>query len=1090
MLHSFRAGAALGALLLAAAPLPAAGQAFDSDLLAGMKARLVGPAAMSGRIAAIDAVASDPNTIVVGAATGGVWISRSGGLTWEPVFDKEAVASIGAVAIDQTNPNVIWVGTGEGNTRNSTSIGGGVYKSVDGGKTWARLGLEKTERINRIQLHPTNPNIAYVAALGPLWSEGEDRGLYKTEDGGKTWRKVLYVDAKTGATDVQMAPGDPNKLFAAMWEFRRWPYHFKSGGPGSSLHVSYDGGETWKKLAEEDGLPKGELGRAQFAFAPSNPKRVYALIEAEESALIRSDDGGRSWSSVNTDPDINDRPFYYNDIRVDPKDENRVYRVGSQVKLSIDGGKTFEPIKAFSCCAPGSNIHIDNHAWWINPHDPRMIIDGNDGGVAVSYDRGETWRFVENLPLAQFYHINVDNETPYNIYGGLQDNGSWRGPSEVFENGGIRNFHWREVGFGDGFDTAPDPQDATRGYSMSQGGALTSWDLKTGELRLLKPDRAPDGKELRFNWNSGFAIDPFDPATIYYGSQYLHRSRDRGLTWEIISGDLTTNDPKLQTYTTSGGLTPDVTAAETHTTIVAVAPSARERGVIWVGSDDGRVHVTRDGGQSWASVERGLRGGPVGGWIPFIEPSPHESGAAFVVVDDHRRGDMRPHVYRVSEYGARWSKLKLEGVSGYALSIRQDPVDPNLVFLGTEFGLWLSLDAGATWTKWTAGVPTASVMDMAIQRRENDLVLGTHGRAAFVIDDYSGLRGLKPGDFQSRLKVLSASDGVQYTPQQVASSRFSGSAEFIAENEPRGVMVTFLASGQDLPHPDEEKERARRIAERAKQKPPAEGEEKAEDKPKDPKVTVTVADGSGAVIRTFKADLQQGINRIVWDMTADGVQPPAPAEPSEDGTLPSGLEVLPGRYTLTLAFDGQTQSIAAQVLPDPRENVPAEARAANHAALREVEALQKAAYASIERLLAAGRDLDTAMGLIAAAEQAAGPLKEGAESPYKALKEQGEALKKKLKETEERFRDPPKTKGIPYSDEKVLSRIGAAAFYVGSTYAAPSDAARKEIALARATLERELASVNALLSQDVAALRATMQQAGFGLFAQQPVQLP
>ena len=1080
---AFAAGFALPAGALAQAP-------FDGDLLAGMKARLVGPAAMSGRIASIEAVASDPNTIVVGAATGGVWISRNGGLTWDPVFDKEAVASIGAVAIDPNNPKVIWVGTGEGNTRNSTSIGAGVFKSVDGGKTWKQLGLERTERINRIVLHPTNPDIAYVAALGPLWSEGADRGLYKTEDGGKTWRKVLFVDAKTGATDVQMAPGDPNTLVAAMWEFRRWPYFFKSGGPGSSLHISKDGGETWKKLTEEDGLPKGELGRAQFAFAPSNANRIYALIEAEKSALVRSDDGGESWATVNSDSDINDRPFYYNDIRVDPKDENRVYRVGSQVKLSIDGGKTFENIAAISCCAPGGTIHIDNHAWWINPNDPRHIIDGNDGGVAISHDRGETWRYIENLPLAQFYHVAVDNAEPYNIYGGLQDNGSWRGPSEVFENGGIRNFHWREVAFGDGFDTQPDPEDPSRGYAMSQGGNLYAWSLANGELRLIKPDRAPDEKELRFNWNSGFAQDPFDPATIYYGSQYVHRSRDRGRTWEILSGDLTSNDPKLQTFTESGGLTPDVTAAETHTTIVAIAPSPREQGVIWVGSDDGRVHVTRDGGQSWQSVERGLRGGPVGGWVPFIEPSPFENGAAFVVVDDHRRGDMRPHVYRVSDYGARWSRLKLDGVTGYALSIRQDPIDPSLLFLGTEFGLWVSLDGGGSWTKWTAGVPTASVMDMAIQPRETDLVVATHGRAVFVIDDYSGLRGLDADDFRTRFKLLGATPGVAYTPQQVASSRFSGSTEFIAENEPRGVLVSFLASGNDLPHPDEEQERARKIAERAKAPAKAEGSEEKKDEKKDPKVTVTVADASGAVIRTFFAKPHQGLNRIVWDMTADGLLAPPPAKPPEDGGLPSGIEVPPGTYTLTLAFDGQKQSVTAEVRPDPRVAFDATARAANHAARQEIQAMQKAAFAAIERLLGAKRDLETALTLIKDAEKAQAPLTDGAESPYKALREEADALKKKLEEAEKSFRDPPDAKGIPYSDEKTLPRIGTAAFYVASSYAAPSEAAKKEMALARKTLERTLGEANALIAGDVARFRARVQQAGFGLLAQQPVAAP
>ncbi|MEO1476845.1 MAG: hypothetical protein AAFS13_10740, partial [Pseudomonadota bacterium] len=539
---------------------------------------------------------------MAGASTGGVWISENGGLNWTPVFDDQPVASIGAVAINQQNPDIIWVGTGEGNVRNSTSVGGGVYKSLDGGKTWNYIGLRESERIHRIALHPTDPNIAYIAALGPLWGDGETRGVFRTTDGGETWDKILYVDERTGATDIRMVPGNPQKLFAGMWEFRRQPFFFKSGGPGSGVYMSLDGGDTWKELTEEDGLPKGELGRSAFAISPANPDRIYALVEAEESALARSDDGGVSWSLVNTDYDINDRPFYYGDISVDPQNPNLVYRVGSRVKVSEDGGKTFEYMPAIDCCAASNTVHIDTHAWWINPNNPEHMIDGNDGGIAITQDGGETWRFVSNLPLAQFYHIAVDNDVPYNILGGLQDNGSWRGPSEVFENGGIRNFHWQEVAFGDGFDTQTDPENVRRGYAMSQGGVLYRWDLDTGETRFIRPDPVA-GEDLRFNWNSGFAQDPFDPTTIYLGSQFVHKSTDRGLTWDVISSDLTTNNPDTQTFRESGGLTPDVTAAENYNSITMIVPSGIEQDVIWVGTDDGRVHITRDGGTNWESLE-------------------------------------------------------------------------------------------------------------------------------------------------------------------------------------------------------------------------------------------------------------------------------------------------------------------------------------------------------------------------------------------------------------------------------------------------------------------------------------------------------
>ncbi|HMB60136.1 MAG TPA: hypothetical protein VKN35_09505, partial [Xanthomonadales bacterium] len=454
----------LVSIFLALTMFPLAGSAaLDPDLLSGLSARTLGPAAVSGRISAVDALNTNPNHIVIGAATGGVWISKNGGLTWEPVFDDQPVASIGAVAINQKNPDIIWVGTGEGNTRNSTSIGGGLFKSIDGGRSWKLMGLANSERINRIALHPADADVAYVAALGTLWGENSERGLYKTTDGGESWEKILYVDEKTGATDVKLDPVNPDKVYASMWQHRRLPYHFTSGGPGSGLYISWDGGASWTRKTEDDGLPAGELGRITISPSPADPQRVYALVEAEKSALVRSDDGGDTWSRVNEQYDIAVRPFYYTEIAADPQNADRIYNIYTQLSVSIDGGKTFEVNPVVACCAPGNTIHIDNHAFWINPADPEHLILGNDGGIAVSHDRGATWRFVRNLPLSQFYHIAVDNDHPYNIYGGLQDNGSWRGPSEVWENGGIRNLHWQEVGFGDGFDTLPDPANSRQG---------------------------------------------------------------------------------------------------------------------------------------------------------------------------------------------------------------------------------------------------------------------------------------------------------------------------------------------------------------------------------------------------------------------------------------------------------------------------------------------------------------------------------------------------------------------------------------------------------------------------------------------------
>ena len=1047
--------------------------ALDASLMEGLKARSIGPASISGRVAAIDAVVSNPNHIVVGSATGGVWMSENGGLTWDPVFDDQPVASIGAVAINQSNPDIIWVGTGEGNVRNSTSIGGGIYKSIDGGKSWTLMGLANSERINRIALHPDNPDIVYVAAMGTLWGPNEDRGVYKTTDGGKNWTRILYVDDTTGATDIKIDTLNPDKLFAGMWQFRRWPYHFKSGGEGSGMYVTHDGGKSWQQRTEEDGLPAGELGRMAFALSAADPKRVYALVEAKSSALLRSDDGGDSWSKVNEEYDVADRPFYYTEIAADPQNADTIYNIATRVRVSIDAGKNFSYNPVINCCATGNTIHIDNHAYWINPNNSNHLIFGNDGGLAISHDKGETFRFVRNLPLAQFYHIAVDNDHPYNVYCGLQDNGSWRGPSEVWTNGGILNLHWLEVGFGDGFDTLPDPDNSRSGYGMYQGGNLYRWNLDTGEQRLIKPDPPNADTELRFSWNAALAIDPFDASTIYYGSQFVHRSHDRGLTWSIISGDLTSNNPDMQTYKTSGGLTSDVTAAENYTTISAIAPSKIERDVIWTGSDDGRVHISKDGGQNWSRIDAKARGVDAGAWVPMITPSPHDAATAFVVFDDHRRSNMKPYVYRVDNYGTRWTRLSTEGMSGYALSVLQDAVDPDLLFVGTEFGLHVSNDGGESWTKFTAGLPTVSVMDMAIQERENDLVLGTHGRAAYVIDDYSALRNLSVNDFSSRLKILSASAGQQYTSSQAPSSRFSGSGEFRASNEPFGVMLTFMASGDDLPHPDEDAEKARKInLRKAAKSDSAEDKDKKDSKP--PKLEVSIKNADGEIIRTYKTDAHQGINRLLWGMQGDGIKP-VEAGSSDDDSLPAGAMLLPGQYEITLTLGDASDSTAAEILQDPRSTYSMQELTANYETRLAMMAMRDTANAALRQIIAARIDVATISGLIDKQIE----LKKT--DDLESLKEQADEVKKGLNELEKLYRTPEKTKGITYNADTVNSIIGTASFHASSGDGASSATSETYIEIARKSLLEATDKVNAFMAEDLASLRDNVDVAGIAL---------
>ncbi|HEX2163083.1 MAG TPA: hypothetical protein VHM02_03975 [Thermoanaerobaculia bacterium] len=1095
--------AAAAALALAAASpagrATAAEAAVDPDLLAGLAARSIGPAAMSGRIAAITAVPGDPDTIWVGAATGGVWRSTDGGLTFEPVFDDQPVAAIGAIAVHPRRPDVVWVGTGEGNPRNSASVGNGVYRSLDGGETWTHLGPANSERVHRILLHPDDPDVAWICEMGHTWGENPERGVFRTDDGGATWEHVLAVDPRTGCADLAADPTNPAKLFAAMWDHRRWPWSFRSGGPGSGLYVSHDGGGSWRRATPEDGLPEGDLGRIGVAVAPSDPRIVYAYVEGEEAnGLYRSTDGGRSWRLRTTDDLAGSRPFYYADLRVDPADPDRVYSLWSLTSVSNDGGESFEVL------VPFRGVHPDHHAMWIDPEDPEHIVEGNDGGVYESRDHGATWRFVANLPLAQYYHVRVDDDRPYHVYGGLQDNGSWRGPAEVWENGGIRNHHWQEVGFGDGFDTAPVPGDSRRGYAMSQEGHVHRWDLDTGERRSVRP--APPGDDpLRFNWNAALELDPFDPDTLYFGSQFVHRSRDRGESWETISPDLTTDDPEWQRQAESGGLTPDVSGAENFTTLVALAASPVAEGVLWAGSDDGRLHVTRDGGETWTSVEGNLRGVPANTWIPHVEPSPHDPAAAFVVLDNHRRDDLRPYVYRTGDFGRTWKSLATPSLRGYALTIRQDPVDPDLLFLGTEFGLWISLDGGGSWLPFAHGLPTVSVMDLAIQPRENDLVIATHGRSLYVIDDLTPLRALAAEHLAAPLHLFPIAPATQVEIAQTGSSRFPGHGEFRGENEPYGALVAFALAGDELPWPDEERERARKEAERAEERREeaeaaaarAEGEEgeeseaaeegaeaEAEGRGGGPRAEIVVRDGEGRLVRRFEAPVHRGINRVAWDLSHDAFAEPRTEDDDEEELGGGGgLDVLPGTYQVTVRFGDEEATAPVEVLPDPRFDLSAEDRRAGHAAARRAGELQEALTAAIERVRAARHDVETVLARRAAANEEAerearrqgsaedddDEADEGEDAPD-LLARDGRKLLADLDALERALWQPPGSRGIlPETD--AWSQVGRASWLLGDAWRPPTAAQLRYLEIAEGAVAGALADTNRFFAERVAPFR-------------------
>jgi len=1007
-------------LIAMLATLPLAAQKLDMETLASLSARAIGPAGMSGRVTAIDVVLSNPRVIYVGTASGGLWRSESAGIHWEPIFDDQGAHSIGDVAVDQNNPDVIWVATGEGNPRNSHSAGNGVYKSLDGGRTWHHLGLEATRNIHRLILHPEDGNIAYAGATGAAWADTTERGLYKTTDGGATWEQILYVNERTGIGEMVMDPINPDKLIVATWEHRRWPWFFSSGGPGSGLHITFDGGKTWQERTAEDGLPKGELGRIGLAIAPSRPNVVYALVESKKNALYRSEDGGFTWQKT-SDRNIGNRPFYYAEIYVDPSNENRVYNLYSRLSLSEDGGKTCAVMFDYN------RIHPDHHAFWIHPEDPDYLINGNDGGLAISRDRGVTWRFVENLPLAQFYHINVDDAVPYNVYGGMQDNGSWRGPAYVWRAGGIRNSYWEEVAFGDGFDVVPDASNDRFGYAMSQGGFVQRYDLESGNSRLIRPVH-PEGVFLRFNWNAAIAADPFDAETIYYGSQFLHKSTNRGDSWMIISPDLTTDDPEKQKQLESGGLTFDATQAENYTTIVAIEPSPLAPGVLWVGTDDGNVQLTRDGGETWTNVVGNIAGLPEGSWITQIRASGFHEGGAFVIADNHRYNDWTPYVFETRDFGKSWKALATaDQVDGYALSLAQDPIEERLIFLGTELGLYVTIDGGAHWTKWTNGVPTCSVMDMAIQKREHDLVLGTFGRSAYVLDDIRPLRALaqKGPDFLAEtLAIVPIPDTYAGSWRQAAGTRFAGEAEFKGENRPRGIRVSFVSNpvpeateetSADAEKPKKKKKRRKREKASAEAAPVPEPK-----KPEPHALTIQILE-SGEVIRTVEEKVTPGLQRLVIDPVRGGVRYPGQPKPKKDAEEPRGMSLTPGAYKLRLTLGEETAEAPFVIRMDPSISVSEDDLAERRALYVRLENKAKEATALTDRLLDARTSIEHVTMLLSDRE----------DETAEALKKTGKETDKAIEALLERFRGKRDIQGILRLPDTYNAMLGSARRYLG-----------------------------------------------------------
>jgi photosystem II stability/assembly factor-like uncharacterized protein len=861
------------------------GQKTDMSLFSNIRPRNIGPGGMSGRVTAFAADPRNENVFYVGTASGGLWKTLNAGTTFTPIFENEAVASIGALAVDPLRPDIVWAGTGEGNPRNSVTGGYGIYKSTDGGRSWECMGLELTRYIHRIIIDPINPDIIYAGAIGNPWAAHTERGLYRSKDGGRSWQRLLFTNETSGVADMVMDPSNPGKIFVAMWDHQRWPWFFRSSSGGSGLWLTRNGGETFTQITE--GLPE-EKGRMGIAIAASDPDVVYLYVESKPSAIFRSDDGGITWQKRG-EKNIGNRPFYYAEIYADPQNENRVYTLFSGVNVSDDGALTFDRRTAES-------VHLDHHAWYIDPRNPDRMLDGNDGGMGITYDKGATWRHIENLPLGQFYHINVDDEVPYNIYGGLQDNGSWRGPAYSWHNGPLINEMYEFLLGGDGFDAMPVPGDSRYCYAQSQGGSLRRFDVNTGWNKSIRP--VADGNEkLRFNWNAALAQDPFDSNTIYFGSQYVHKSTDRGDTWTKVSPDLSSNDPEKQKQDQSGGITPEATGAENHCTVITIAPSPVSRNIIWAGTDDGMIQVTRDGGQTWANTAPKIKGMPRNAWVPQITASVHNAEEAFAVVNDYRQGDNAAYLYRTKDLGKSWQRIIDDtDVWGYVLCFVQDPVESRLMFAGTEYGLYVSFDGGDNWNKWTSGYPTVSTYDMVIHPREHDLVIGTFGRAVWILDDIRPLRALA----SSGKKLLDSELAAFEIPEAYLASRknlpgyyFYGDAMYRGHNREPGAMITFYTAADSA------------------------------------KVSVEIKDDADNVIKTQEINTVRGFNRFTWRFDRNPL--PQVAYPSDRDQQQDprsrynrgfGGLVTPGTYTVTLTGSGKGSSASVRVNHDPRMEAP------------------------------------------------------------------------------------------------------------------------------------------------------------------------
>jgi photosystem II stability/assembly factor-like uncharacterized protein len=1016
------------------------GKTFDA-----LEWRSIGPANMGGRTADVEGVPGNPNLVYVGTASGGVWKTTNGGVTWTPIFERQGTLSVGDMALEPNNPDVIWVGTGESNVRNSVSFGDGVYKSVDGGKSWQHMGLRDSRHISRIVISPHNPNVVYVGALGHAFGPNEERGVFMTTDGGKSWTKTLYIDNAHGVADMDIDPNNPNILYAAMWHFERKPWTHTSGSERGGVFRSLDGGRTWNKLAK--GLPT-LLGRIGIKVAPSNSNVVYAIVESKEGTLYRSDDRGESFRQVNRQTSLVSRGFYYTDLRVDPTNENRVYAVASNLYVSIDGGRNFRNITG--------RTHIDYHSLWIDPQNPKRLWQGQDGGIAVSYDAGNSWEYVNNIPLGQFYQVYADNRQPfYNVMGGLQDNGGWTGPSRTREPAGIMNDDWRMVNFGDGFYVINHPDDPELYLSESQGGNIVRTDMRTREQQGINPNgRGSSGgpastDSFRFNWNSPIVPSPHDKNTVYFGGNFLYKTTDFGRTWQTISPDLTTNDPE-KLKDAGGPIAFENTTAEYHCTIVSIAESPARAGVIWVGTDDGNLQLTMDGGKTWNNLIKNVSGVPASSEVSHVEPSRTGERIAYVSFDRHKMDDLRPYVYKTTDGGQSWRNVTGNlPANAYVWVVREDPKNPNLIYAGTEIGLFASYTGGENWVSLgMKNLPVVSVHDIMIHPRENDLILGTHGRSVWIFDDATAIQQMSAPVIESDAHLFDVRPGLRYTQR---FTRYGiGDKPFTGPNPPYGALITYYLK------------------------------EKLDDKTP---VKIQILDQQGSLINELnRPGKEKGVNRVTWDLRYGGPRVRRPPTDEEVGFFggPRGPQVLPGIYTVKLTAGNRTVEKRVEVRLDP--NVPAapeDLRAQRDLGLK-LRDMQSAINDSL-------RTFDSIKSQLENIERTMKDrLPDAPEDAKKAIAD----YKKQIDTISETLSRPEG--GLGFSGRaQLLDRTGSLFFAIDGVNAAPTSAQRRLFDEVQAEFQKKMQEVNRFITQSVPQMNETLRRQNLPqLIAGKPIEIP